>query len=121
MTGCSPRRAAVMNFAQTGAATAPPVRPRTGLVLSGWPTHTAAESTGVAPTNQASAPFSLVPVLPNGSQPSKAGDEPVMSVRRPRLVVDSVDDHEPSGSSLPGGNRLAEGFGKQERAVTLAL
>lgn len=79
MTGCAPRRAAAINLAQTGAATAPPVRPRTGLVLSGCPTHTAAESTGVAPTNQASAPFSLVPVLPNGPQPAKAAADPVPS------------------------------------------
>ena len=49
------------------------------------------------------------------------GDEAVMGVEGRGLVVDGVDDHQPGRSSLPGGNRLAEGFGKQERAVTLAL
>lgn len=49
------------------------------------------------------------------------GDEPVMGVESRGLVVDGVDNHQPSGSSLPGGNRLAEGLRKQERAVTLAL
>lgn len=49
------------------------------------------------------------------------GDEPVMSVESRGLVVDGVDDHQPGRSSLPGGNRLAESLGEQERAVALAL
>jgi hypothetical protein len=47
--------------------------------------------------------------------------EAVTGVEGRGLVVDDVDDHQPSGSSPAGGNRLTEGFGKRERAVTLAL
>ncbi len=76
-----------MKFAQTGSATTAPAMRSPSDTFASNPTHTPATICGVNPTNQASAKFCVVPVLPAAGRVNRIGK------RRAELPV-------PFGSSI---------------------